>query len=93
MDFLLILASGIFASLGSRNVYKNMLNNMVSLITCVSMNHQNQLEQMANEVMFATITCPPAKSSTDPHAEVSRAKGSASMRGCMNLHQGDGGQN
>jgi hypothetical protein len=27
---------------------------VVSLITCVSMNHQNQLEQMANGAMFAT---------------------------------------
>jgi hypothetical protein len=32
-----------------RNAYTNMLDNMVSPITCVSMNHQNQLEQMANE--------------------------------------------
>jgi hypothetical protein len=36
------------------NAYKDMLNNVVSLITCVSMNHQNQLEQMANGAMFAT---------------------------------------
>jgi hypothetical protein len=38
-----------------RNAYKDMLDNVVSPITCVSMNHQNQLEQMANWVMFATI--------------------------------------
>jgi hypothetical protein len=31
-----------------------MLDNVVSPITCVSMNHQNQLEQIANKVMFAT---------------------------------------
>jgi hypothetical protein len=33
-----------------------MLDNVVSLIACVSMNHQNQLEQMANGAMFATAT-------------------------------------
>jgi hypothetical protein len=43
-----------FASMGPRNVYKDMLENTVSPIACVSMNHQNQLEQMANGVMFAT---------------------------------------
>jgi hypothetical protein len=37
------------------NAYKDMLDNVVSPITCVSMNHQNQLEQMANGAMFATI--------------------------------------
>jgi hypothetical protein len=36
------------------NAYKDMLDNVVSPITCVSMNHQNQLEQMANGAMFAT---------------------------------------
>jgi hypothetical protein len=35
--------------MGRRNAYTDMLDNMVSPITCVSMNHQNQLEQMANE--------------------------------------------
>jgi hypothetical protein len=40
--------------MGPRNAYKDMLDNVVSLITCVSMNHQNQLEQMANGSMFAT---------------------------------------
>jgi hypothetical protein len=40
--------------MGPRNAYKDMLDNVVSSITCVSMNHQNQLEQMANGVMFAT---------------------------------------
>jgi hypothetical protein len=37
------------------NAYKDMLDNVVSPITCVSMNHQNQLEQMANGAMFATL--------------------------------------
>jgi hypothetical protein len=40
--------------MGLRNAYKDMLDNVVSPITCVSMNHQNQLEQMANAAMFAT---------------------------------------
>jgi hypothetical protein len=45
--------------MGPRNAYKDMLDNVVSPITCVSMNHQNQLEQMANGAMFATeIVCP-----------------------------------
>jgi hypothetical protein len=42
--------------MGPRNAYKNMLDNVVSLINCVSTNHQNQLEQMANGAMFATLT-------------------------------------
>jgi hypothetical protein len=37
------------------NAYKDMLDNVVSPITCVSMNHQNQLEQMANGAMFTTF--------------------------------------
>jgi hypothetical protein len=41
--------------MGPRNAYKDMLDNVVSPITCVSMNHQNQLEQMANVAMFSTI--------------------------------------
>jgi hypothetical protein len=40
--------------MGPRNAYKDMLDNVVHPITCVSMNHQNQLEQMANGAMFAT---------------------------------------
>jgi hypothetical protein len=44
----------IITSMGPRNAYKDMLDNVVSLIACVSMNHQNQLEQMANGAMFAT---------------------------------------
>jgi hypothetical protein len=42
----------VVASMGPRNAYKDMLDNVGSLITCVSMNHQNQLEQMANGAMF-----------------------------------------
>jgi hypothetical protein len=44
----------VVTSMGPRNAYKDMLDNVVSPITCVSMNHQNQLEQMANGAMFAT---------------------------------------
>jgi hypothetical protein len=40
--------------MGPRNAYKEMLDNVVSPITCVGMNHQNQLEQMANGAMFST---------------------------------------
>jgi hypothetical protein len=42
--------------MGPRNAYKDMLDNVVSPITCISMNHQNQLEQMANGAMFATVS-------------------------------------
>jgi hypothetical protein len=42
--YLLNLACGILASLGPRNVYKDMLNNMVSLIDHVVMNDQNQTQ-------------------------------------------------
>jgi wobble nucleotide-excising tRNase len=42
--------------MGPRNANKDMLDNVVSPITCVSMNHQNQLEQMENGAMFATIS-------------------------------------
>jgi hypothetical protein len=45
----------VVTSMGPRNAYKDMLDNEVSPITCVSMNHQNQLEQMANGAMFATL--------------------------------------
>jgi hypothetical protein len=44
----------VVTSVGPRNAYKDMLDNVVSLIACVSMNHQNQLEQMTNGAMFAT---------------------------------------
>jgi hypothetical protein len=49
--------------MGPRNAYKDMLDNVVSPITCVSMIYQNQLEQMANGAMFAkemkvlTVSC------------------------------------
>jgi hypothetical protein len=42
IDYILNLAYGIFASLGPINIYKDMLNNMVSPIDHVVMNHQNQ---------------------------------------------------
>jgi hypothetical protein len=42
--------------MGPWNAYKDMLDNVISTIACVSMNHENQLEQMANEAMFATIS-------------------------------------
>jgi hypothetical protein len=42
--------------MGPRTAYKDMLDNVVSPITCVSMNHQNQLEQMVNGAMFATAS-------------------------------------
>jgi hypothetical protein len=41
--------------MGPRNAYKYMLDKVVSAIACVNMNHQNQLEQMANAAMFATL--------------------------------------
>jgi hypothetical protein len=44
--------------MGPKNAYKGMLDNVVSPITCVTMNHKNQLEQMTNGVMFATPTSP-----------------------------------
>jgi hypothetical protein len=40
--------------MGPRNAYKDMLDNVVSPIACVDMNHQNQLEHMENGAMFAT---------------------------------------
>jgi hypothetical protein len=40
--------------MGPRNVYNDMLNNIVSLIHHVVMNHQIILELMAYEAMFAT---------------------------------------
>jgi hypothetical protein len=43
--------------MGPRNAYKDMLDDVVSLISCFSMNLQNQLEQMANETMFARGCC------------------------------------
>jgi hypothetical protein len=40
--------------MGPRNAYKDKLDNLVSPITCVSMNHQNQLKQIANGAMIPT---------------------------------------
>jgi hypothetical protein len=40
--------------MGPKNAYKDMLDNVVSPITCVIMNHQYQLEQMANGAIFDT---------------------------------------
>jgi hypothetical protein len=42
IDYLLNLACDIFASLGPRSVYKDMLNNVISPVDHVVMNHQNQ---------------------------------------------------
>jgi hypothetical protein len=41
IDYLRNLTCGVLASLGPRNVYKDMLNNIVSPIDHVVMNHQN----------------------------------------------------
>jgi hypothetical protein len=53
--------------MGPRNAYKDMLDNVVSPITCVSMNHRNQLEQMTNGAMFATSTRKKRKGPLSPH--------------------------
>jgi hypothetical protein len=42
--------------MGPRNAYKDMLDNVVSPITCVSMNHQNQPEQMWGHVRYTLFT-------------------------------------
>jgi hypothetical protein len=55
IDYLLNLACDIFASLGPRSVYKDMLNNMVSPIDHVVMNHQNQTRTNGTWAMFPTI--------------------------------------
>jgi hypothetical protein len=39
--------------MGPRNARKDMLDNVVSPIACVVMNHQNQLKQMENGAMFS----------------------------------------
>jgi hypothetical protein len=41
--------------MGPRNAYKDMLDNVVSPIACVDMNHQNQLEHVANGAMFTAV--------------------------------------
>jgi hypothetical protein len=44
----------VVASMGLRYVYNDMLNNVVNLIACVSMNYQNPHKQIAKGVMFHT---------------------------------------
>jgi hypothetical protein len=56
--FFLNMACGILASLGPRNVYKDMLNNMVSSIDHAVKNHQIKLELIAYVAMFATMSKP-----------------------------------
>jgi hypothetical protein len=46
--------------MGPRNAYEDILDKLVSPIACVNMNHQNQLEQMANGAMFATLPSHPS---------------------------------
>jgi hypothetical protein len=60
--------------MGPRYVYKDMLDNVVNHITCVSMNHQNQLEQMANGAMFATrdTQCPLWLRLANPYVSLTR---------------------
>jgi hypothetical protein len=60
------------------NAYKDMLDNVVSPITCVVMNHQNQLEQMANGAMFATARNNTSSSKILP--SLCRHKASTSLR-------------
>jgi hypothetical protein len=66
LPFLLNLACGIFASFRPRNVYKDMLNNMVSPINHVVMNHQNQTrtDGIWGHVLY---TCPTRKSFYKPN--------------------------
>jgi hypothetical protein len=54
IDYLLNLACGILASLGPRNVYKDMLNNMVSPIDHVSWITKIKLKLMSYGAMFTT---------------------------------------
>jgi hypothetical protein len=53
IDYLLNLACNIFASLGPRSVYKDILNNVVSPNDHIVTNHQNQTELIANGAMLA----------------------------------------
>jgi hypothetical protein len=71
--------------MGLRNAYKDMLDKVVSTITCVSMNHQNQLEQMTNGVMFATTgSCSSSSSVTSPSSPSPHTCGHwAGQRGCQ----------
>jgi hypothetical protein len=67
--------------MGPRNAYKDMLDNVVSPITCVSMKHQNHLEQMANQAMFATASSPTTAPSLDPWEETLCGVASAQATG------------
>jgi hypothetical protein len=53
---LCVVCYHVVTSMGPMNAYKDMLDNVVSPITCVSRNHQNQLKQMENGAMFATTS-------------------------------------
>jgi hypothetical protein len=48
------------------NAYKDMLDNVVNLITCVSMHHQNQLEQMVNGLHSLPHLRPETAAITEP---------------------------
>jgi hypothetical protein len=56
IDYLLNLACDIFASLGPRSVYKDMLNNVVSLIDHFVMNHQNQTQTNGGPFVSVGVT-------------------------------------
>jgi hypothetical protein len=56
------------------NADNDMQDNVVSPITCVSMNHQNQLEQMANGTMFATEVATPAVKERSASCDVAKLK-------------------
>jgi hypothetical protein len=67
------------------NAYKDMLDNVVSPITCVSMNHQNQLEQMANGAMFATSRSCSHNGPTDPRNKPQRSQRESETQGAKDL--------
>jgi hypothetical protein len=69
-----------------RNAYKDMLDNVVSPIACVSMNHQNQLEQMANEAMFAIRWNQIEKKSTKTNSDVSTLLPHLNSNTDMDIH-------
>jgi hypothetical protein len=54
LDYLLNLSYDILASLEPRNVYKDMLNNMISSNDHIVMNHQNQTRTNDIWAMFGT---------------------------------------
>jgi hypothetical protein len=69
-----------------RNAYRDMLDNVVSPIACVSMNHQNQLEQMANEAMFAIRWNQIEKKSTKTNSYVSTLLPHLNSNTDMDIH-------